>query len=108
MLNSIRCLLVLTPLLILHGQDDRYGRVLQDAVDRAHKNRLETRKIELEERRLYLSTLQGSRLNEAKAQEVAEWILKNLRDYPQGKRAKNFEQDARLLVEVLATLQNPN
>ena len=106
MLKPFLRLFILSPLIVLHGQNQSVD--IQRGVEQRRNYDLEVRKIELEERRLYLSLIQSSRISEAKAREVGEWILKNLKDYPQGKKAKNFEEDVRLLVETIASLQKQN
>ena len=83
-------------------------RIIAEAQQQAALRQLEYRKLELEEKRLYLSTLQGSRITEEKAREVSAWILRNLRDYPQGKRAKHAEEDMKLIIEAIASLQKSN
>jgi hypothetical protein len=66
---------------------------------------LEQRKIELEEREVYLTALQGSEMTEEKAREVSLRILQSLKDYPQGKKAKHSAEDVQMLIETLSTLQ---
>jgi hypothetical protein len=68
---------------------------------------LEYRKLELEEKRIYLQTLENAKISEEKAREISKFVLARLRGYVQGKRAKQYEEeDTRLLVEVLSSLKN--
>ncbi len=76
-----------------------------DNIARRQQLDLEERKIALEEKRLYLSTLEHSQLTEEKAHEISVWLLKNLKDYPKGNKAKHIEDDLKLLTETLATLR---
>jgi hypothetical protein len=82
--------------------------VITDAINARRALDLEQRKIELEERGLYLSTLEHSQITEEKTHEISLWILRNLKDYPQGKKAKHADEDVKLLVETIATLRKPN
>ena len=66
---------------------------------------LEERKLELEEKRIYLAALERTTLSEEKAREVSKWILQHLRGYPQGRKAKNIEEDTRLIAETLFSLK---
>ncbi|HKD04568.1 MAG TPA: hypothetical protein VKB79_01585 [Bryobacteraceae bacterium] len=107
-------LLAIFPLVLLRG-DNENVRVILDSIQQHNANELqnsayqiELRKLQLEEKRLYLSSLQGSRITEAKAREASEWILRNLKDYPQGKKAKHTDEDLTLLVETIMALQKSN
>lgn len=92
----------------LNGQNDNV-RIITEAQNQTALLQLEHRKLELEEKKLYLSTLQGSRITEEKAREVVSvWILRNLKGYPQGKKATHAEEDVRVIIEAIASLQKPN
>jgi hypothetical protein len=91
----------------LNGQNDNV-RIIAEARNQSALRELEYRKLELEEKKLYLSTLQGSRITEEKARELSAWILRNLKDYPQGKKAKHAEEDIKIIIEAIASLQKPN
>jgi hypothetical protein len=107
MLKSLLLVIaVLASAFFLHG-DDESVRIMLEAQNQHARLALESRKLELEEKRLYLSTLQGSRITEEKARALSVWILRNLKDYPQGKKAKHSEEDARLITQALAALLQP-
>lgn len=65
---------------------------------------LEERRVELEERKVYIAALNGSPITEDKAREISLMILKTLKDYPQGKKAKHPDKDVRFLVETIASI----
>ena len=100
-------LAALTPLILLEAQNNNV-RGISDAITQSQNHALEVRKVELEERRLYLSTLQGSRITEEKARVLSLWILQNLKDYPQGKKAKHSEEDITLITETIASILKSN
>ncbi len=81
------------------SQRDRW-----DAEARSRQLDIEERKVALEERRLYLATLERSQISEEKARSISVWVLQNLKDYPQGKKAKHLEEDIKLLIETISTL----
>jgi hypothetical protein len=64
----------------------------------------EMRKIDLEERRLYLATITGSKISEETARSLAAQLLQTLKDYPKGKKAPHFAEDTKLVIEMIASL----
>ena len=78
---------------------------IPDALLAGEKLALEGRKIELEEQRLYLDSIRGSKLTEQKAREISESILQRLKGYPQGKKAIYRDQDVRFLVTALTSIE---
>jgi hypothetical protein len=118
-MKSVWVITAVAPILCLQGQNQNVQQVTvpcsptaTQQIQEASKNRqnydIALRKIALEEKRLYLASLQGSRITEEKTRELSEWILRNLKDYPQGKKAKHADEDTRLLIEALASLQKSN
>jgi hypothetical protein len=105
--RTVLLVAIVTPIICLRGQNQS-TRQIQEGIKNHQNYEIEMRKIELEERRLYLVSLQGSRITEAKAREVSEWILRNLKDYPRGKKAKHADEDLRFLIEAIAALQKSN
>jgi hypothetical protein len=65
---------------------------------------LERQKLQIEQQRLYLAALAGSPVTEDRAREIGAWILKNLKDYPQGPTAKHRADDLKTLTEIVATV----
>ena len=108
MLKSLLLVIgVLTSAFFLHGQNEN-TRIIAEITNQNAWRALESRKIDLEEKKLYLSTLQGSRITEEKARELSAWVLRNLKDYPQGKKAKHREEDIRVLIQAIAAALKPN
>ena len=107
MLKSLLLVIgVLASAVYLNGGDEAV-RIMAEARNQSALRELEYRKLELEEKKLYLSTLRGSRITEEKARELSAWILRNLKDYPQGKKAKHTEEDTKIIIEAIAALQKP-
>lgn len=87
--------------------DEQSTKVFIDGNNNARAFQLEERKIALEERKVYLASLQGSKMTEEKATAMSLSILKHLKDYPQGKKARHMDEDVTFLVETLASIQKP-
>ena len=80
---------------------------INDAYNDGAKLGIEMRRLRMEERRLYLSSIHDSQLTEERALAISNWILRNLKDYPQGKKAKHMQEDSELLAEVMLNIKTP-
>jgi len=102
---------VLAVLAILHGDEPCAKTPWELASENIYRSQivqLESQKLALEERKVYLASLRGSRITEEKAREISLSILKNLKDYPRGKKAKHMDEDVAFLVETIASIQKTN
>ena len=85
------------------GSDVR-AQSVSDAYLQGVKLQIELRKVQVEEHRLYLETLQRSKITEEKAREVSASILNGLKDYPPGNKAKHRAEDVDFLTETISTI----
>lgn len=91
----------------LHGspQNQNQNPCTFIAANESHQRLvLEERRVELEERKVYIAALEGSPITEDKARDISLMILKTLKDYPQGKKAKHADEDVKFLVETIAAI----
>ncbi len=105
-MTKVLCVIfgVLFLMTLLQG-DPQQQHTAVDSIIAKKKLDLEERKLQLEERRLYLTTLEHSEITTEKAREMSDWILKNLKDYPQGKKARHREEDLQLLTETFSSVR---
>ena len=94
--------LLLVPFSFTEAQKTN-AEIASDNVYRNQQIQLEQRRLDLQEKQMYLALISQGPMREDKARELGNWILDHLDDYPRRGKARHRDADLMTVVSAIVT-----